>query len=359
MNLKNSATLVPLDDVKSPQPPNLDRNNPKRRHTYLLVTNHNPYTLDDFTGHLKSVIGRNMRLTVLYPGCYRVTTDRIVTRSDLGLLNLTIGLWSEIETKQLQRPELIFYSSVKITIQDLVKAGIVGITGLRKWSPNRVTKRPNSGYTAYFFNEDFAAYAYSKESILLKDSATIMFKVNAPPPAMLPDNMPKDLFLKTRDAQLTSHRNLLTEHWKHGVHVNFEAIVPLQPEPSVSISEEAREQLLELKADHDGIKQQLSLMQAQLTQNTNTLNLHTEKLDKHEKQLELIQVLDDKVTAHQDMTLEILSLLKAQQNKPAAEYERPKSYQQHYSDEVISGYEPQNLSTPTHALNRPVLPESD
>ena len=163
MNFTISETTQPLDDVKSPHQSNPPRNTPKRRYTYLLVTNHHPYTLADFTGHLKTVIGRNLRLTVLYPGCYRVTTDKELTRRDLGIDEMMIGLWSEIDTDQLQRPELIFYSSVKITLHDLVKAGILGVTGVRKWSPNKVTKRPNAGYTAYFFNEDFAAYAYSKK----------------------------------------------------------------------------------------------------------------------------------------------------------------------------------------------------
>ena len=170
---------------------------------------------------------------------------------------------------------------------------------------------------------------------------------------MLPDKMPKELYLKTRDTQLTSHRNLLSEHWKHAAHTTYEAIVPLLPEAVITISDEAQAQLMELKADHDGIKQQLSLMQAQLTQNTETLNLHTEKLDKHEKQLEVIQVLNEKVTANQDMTMEILSILKGQQNKPDAEYERPKTHQKHYSDETIYDHAPQISSTPTHSVNSP------
>ena len=105
--------------------------------------------------------------------------------------------------------------------------------------PNKITKRPNSGYTAYFFNEDFAAYAYSKEAVLVNESTTIIFKVNAPPSAMMPDNMPKELYLKTRDTQLTSHRNLLSEHWKHAAHTTYEAIVPLLPEAVITISDEA------------------------------------------------------------------------------------------------------------------------
>ena len=55
--------------------------------------------------------------------------------------------------------------------------------------------------------------------------------------------------------------------------------------------------------------------------------------------------------------MEILSILKGQQNKPDAEYERPKTHQKHYSDETIYDYAPQIPSTPTHSVNSPALPE--
>ena len=87
-----------MDDVKTPQQPNHNRNYPSRRYTHLLAAYYHPYTLDDFTGHLKTVIGQNLRLNALYPGCYRITMDKEVTRRDLGLDEIMIGLWSEIDT---------------------------------------------------------------------------------------------------------------------------------------------------------------------------------------------------------------------------------------------------------------------
>ena len=223
--------------------------NPKPRYTYLLVGNHDPITLNDLIGHLKDTLGRNIRLSIIYNGAYRVTCDTQITRKDIGLENVPLVLFEGTVTEPERRPELIFYSNDKVTLYDLVKAGVKGVTGVRKWAPNRSNKKPNRGYTAYFFNEDFTAYAYSKEAFLVR-SSTVIFKVNSPPPALLPDGVSKNEFVKNRDSQLSAHRLTLSDQWNDVVYNVFESLVSILPEPKADLPEEFQTQLLELKADH-------------------------------------------------------------------------------------------------------------
>ena len=125
------------DDVtiELPQP-----NTPRQRYTYLLAGDHTPITLNDLIGHLKDTLGRNVRVSTIYNGAYRVTCDSPITRDNIGLENVPLVLFEGTETEPDRRPELIFYSNEKVTLYDLVKAGVQGVTGVRKWAPIVLTR---------------------------------------------------------------------------------------------------------------------------------------------------------------------------------------------------------------------------
>ena len=65
--------------------------------------------------------------------------------------------------------ELILFHPGLIDLKDILNAGLIGAYRVRKWPPNRTTKKPNKGYSVYFYNEQFAGLALAQETVYLKD----------------------------------------------------------------------------------------------------------------------------------------------------------------------------------------------
>ena len=149
----------------------------------------------------------------------------------------------------------------------------------------------------------------------------MLFKVNAPPPAFLPDGVHKNDFLKNRDAQLSTHRLTLPDQWKEVVHNVFESLIPILPEPKTDLPEEFQTQILELKADHAEIKQSIRSVQIQVGKNSQTLRQHTHQLEVHTKQLHKLQKMETTLSDQHELSKEMFAMLKElSSNKQDPEY---------------------------------------
>ena len=294
------------------------------RHTYLLYGDTKPHDIVEITAHLKDTVGKNVKVAKVYEGAIRFTCDKPITRDDVGLMDLPLTLYYSPDTDTLHAPELVFFSPLKLTLQDLVRAGIAGLVGLRKWKPSRATNRPHEGYTAYFFNEDFASLAYSEESVIVKDTASIYFRISAPPPTLLPNGMTRELYWKDRAAQFIERRKVLAVEWKEIAYNTTQAIKHLQPEydPAQEILDQT--QFGTLQQEHTELRDKLMTLQLQATRNTEILTEHTKKLEEHSKDLQEVKETQQRLLGVESVCAQNNELLKQLFDKVSTlQYNKP------------------------------------
>ena len=289
------------------------------RHTYLLYGDSQPHDLPVISAHLKDTVGRNVKVMKIYDGAIRFTCDKPITRDDVGLHKLPLVLYYGPDTDHLHAPELVFFSPLKLTLTDLVRAGIAGLVGLRKWKPNRATNRPNEGYTGYCFNEDFAALAFSEESVIVKDTGSIMFRISAPPPSLLPNGMTRELYWKDRAAQFIERRKVLSVEWKEVAYNTTQAIKHLLPEydPAQEILDHT--QFGTLQREHEEIRSTLKTLQLQTTRNTELLTIHSETLEEHSQKLTALEGITKDISGLTEMSIKMLQILETA-NKEDPQY---------------------------------------
>ena len=105
-------------------------------------------------------------------GGYRLTTDRPLLELTPATSHNGIFYMIEGDTyvpNAKVTAELIFFHDDLVTLHDVLSADVLGAYKIRKWRPSSVTKKPNSGYSIYFYSKRLAGLALKTERFMIKD----------------------------------------------------------------------------------------------------------------------------------------------------------------------------------------------
>ena len=105
-------------------------------------------------------------------GGFIIKTSSPIYRESITLHDMKLVLIGG--EKDTNKKETIIFHKKDVTVSDFLEAGVCGVYRVRKWPPNKKTGVPNNGYSVYFYDESWAAYAAMKSPYLIKGTQTYL-----------------------------------------------------------------------------------------------------------------------------------------------------------------------------------------